>query len=202
MKTPVLTTSLLLLTVAALAQTTVPSPDVQIKTAVMAAPADKQAGATVYGYSDKNEFAVLRKGTNELICLADDPAQKGLSVSCYHRDLEPFMKRGRELKEQGKKPDEILKTREEETKAKKLVMPVNPSSLFVYTAKDENYDPATGAVKDGYLRSVVYIPYATAESTGLPLKPAAPGMPWIMDPGTHRAHIMINPPVSTTAVKQ
>ena len=103
MKTPVLTTSFLLLTFAALAQTpTVPSADVQIKTAVMAAPADKQADATVYGYSDKNEFAVLRKGTNELICLADDPAQKGLSVSCYHRDLEPFMKRGRELKQQGK----------------------------------------------------------------------------------------------------
>lgn len=202
MKTAFLTAFLLPLAFAALAQTpTVPPADVQIKTAVMAAPADKQADATVYGYSDKNEFAVLRKGTNELICLADDPAQKGLSVSCYHRDLEPFMKRGRELKQQGKKPDEILKTREEETKAKKLMMPANPSSLFVYTAKDENYNPATGEVKDGYLRSVVYIPYATAESTGLPLKPAAPGMPWIMDPGTHRAHIMINPPVSTTAAR-
>ena len=204
MKTPFLSISSVLLAFGALAQTpTVPSPDLQIKTAVMAAPADKQAGATVYGYSDKNEFTVLRKGTNELICLADDPAQKGLSVSCYHRDLEPFMKRGRELKQQGKKPDEILKTREEETKAKKLAMPATSSSLFVYSAKDENYNPATGEVKDGYLRSVVYIPYATAESTGLPLKPAAPGMPWIMDPGTHRAHIMINPPVSTTtAAKQ
>jgi len=42
---------------------------------------------------------------------------------------------------------------------------------------------------------VVYIPWATAASTGLPIKPAAPGMPWIMDPGTHRAHIMITPPV-------
>ncbi len=203
MKTPVLTTSFLLLTFAALAQTpTVPLPDVQIKTAVMAAPADKQAGATVYGYSDKNEVTVLRKGTNELICLTDDPAQKGLSVSCYHRDLEPFMKRGRELKQQGKKPGEILEIREQEAKAKTLIMPATPSSLFVYTAKDENYNPTTGEVKDGYLRSVVYIPYATAESTGLPLKPAAPGMPWIMDPGTHRAHIMINPPVSTTAAKQ
>lgn len=202
MKKPVLTTSFLLLTFAVLAQTsTVPSADVQIKTAVMAAPADKQAGATVYGYSDKNEFAVLRKGTNELICLADDPAQKGLSVSCYHRDLEPFMKRGRDLKQQGKTAKEVLETREQEVKARKLMMPVNPSSLFVYTAKDENYNPATGEVKDGYLRSVVYIPYATAESTGLPLKPAAPGMPWIMDPGTHRAHIMINPPVPTTDVK-
>ena len=188
------------ITVAAQAQTaTVPAPDVQIKTAVLAAPADKRDGATVYGYSPKNELVVLRKGTNELVCLADDPAQKGLSVSCYHRDLDPFMERGRVLKKDGKKPAEILAAREQEVKDKKLTMPDHPSTLFSYTAKDENYNAMTGEVKDGYLRYVVYIPYATAESTGLPLKPDAPGMPWIMDPGTHRAHIMINPPVSTTA---
>ena len=188
------------LVIKTMAQTpALPSPDVQIKTAVLAAPADKRDGATVYGYSPKNEFVVLRKGTNELICLADDPSQKGLSVSCYHRDLDPFMERGRILKKDGKKADEILKTREQEVKDKKLTMPVHPSTLFSYSAKDENYNAATGEVKDGYLRYVVYIPYATAESTGLPLKPEAPGMPWIMDPGTHRAHIMINPPVSTTA---
>lgn len=202
MKTTFYALALSALTVNALAQTpAIPPADVQIKTAVLAAPADKQAGAMVYGYSEKNEFVVLRKGTNELVCLADDPAQKGLSVSCYHRDLEPFMKRGRDLKQQGKTAKEILDIREQEAKAKKLTMPAHPSSLFSYSAKDENYNAATGEIKDGYLRYVVYIPYATAESTGLPLKPEAPGMPWIMDPGTHRAHIMINPPVSTTAAK-
>lgn len=208
MKTPVLFAALTLTALSVSAQTAsvstsvtpvVPSPDMQIKTAVLAAPADKRADATVYGYSDKNEFMLLRKGTNELVCLADDPAQKGLSVSCYHKDLEPFMSRGRALKKEGKTAKEILETREAEAKSKKLMMPAHPSSLFVYTAKDENYDRATGDVKDGYLRYVVYIPYATAESTGLPLKPEAPGMPWIMDPGTHRAHIMINP--APTAVK-
>ena len=29
---------------------------------------------------------------------------------------------------------------------------------------------------------------------GLALSETGPAMPWIMDPGTHRAHIMINPP--------
>src|SRR5690606_40281405 len=61
------------------------------------------------------------------------------------------------------------------------------------TAPREGFNTETGEVTNGYLRYVVYIPYATAESTGLPLKPDVPGMPWIMDPGTHRAHIMINP---------
>lgn len=171
-----------------------PSPEMQIKVAVLAAPADKREGAAVYGYSAKGEFVLLRKGTNEMVCLADDPKQPGLAVSCYHRDLEPFMKRGRELKAGGKTGQEVFDVREKEVKAGKLKMPKHPSALFSYSAQAENYNAATGEIKDGYLRYVVYIPYATAESTGLPLKPEAPGMPWIMDPGTHRAHIMINPP--------
>ena len=146
----------------------------------------------VYGYNEKSELVVLRKGTNNLICLGDDPKLKGISVAAYHTDLEPFMARGRVLKSEGRSFQEIFDMREAEVKAGKLKMPTNPSSLYVYTADD--FDPATGEVKNGYLRYVIYIPYATAESTGLPLKPTFAGQPWIMDPGTHRAHIMISPP--------
>lgn len=167
---------------------------VQVKTAILAAPEALQEGATVYGYGANGEFIELRKGTNEMICLADDPSQKGLNVACYHRDLDEFMARGRALKKEGKSGPEIFEIREAEVKSGKLKMPEAPTSLFVYTAADEDFDVQTGEVTKGYLRYVVYIPYATAESTGLPLKPNAPGMPWIMDPGTHRAHIMINPP--------
>ena len=171
----------------------IPSPEVQIKLATLAAPAELRDKALVYGYNQKGELVVLRKGENEMICLGDDPNQAGLSVSCYQKDLEPFMARGRELKKEGKKSDEVFAIREQEVKAGKLIMPKSPSTLYVYSAKDDQYDKTTGEVKDGYLRYVIYIPYATAESTGLPLQPSAPGMPWIMDPGTHRAHIMINP---------
>jgi hypothetical protein len=196
MKTTFVIVTLCLIGYAALAQTNVPPSEAQIHSAVLAAPADKRQAATVYGYSDKGELTLLRKGTNEMICLADDPNQSGFSVSCYHRNLEPFMKRGRELKKAGKSPQEVSDIREKEAKAGKLAMPKSPSTLYVYFATAENYDPQTGDVKEGNFRYVVYIPYATAESTGLPTKPEAPGMPWIMDPGTHRAHIMINPPTT------
>jgi hypothetical protein len=129
-----------------------------------------------------------------MICVADDPKKKGFNASCYHKDLEPFMARGRQLQKQGKSAKEIFDMREAEVKSGRLKMPKQPSSLFVLSAPDDRYDPATGEVKEGNYRYVVYIPYATAESTGLPLRPEAPGMPWIMDPGTHRAHIMITPP--------
>lgn len=170
-----------------------PSADIQIKTAVLAAPEDKRAGAMVYGYNDKGELVVLRKGTNEVICIADDPKVAGLSVSCYHKDLEPFMARGRQLKKEGKSFKEVFDIREAEAKSGKLKMPKQAANLQVFSASAENYNAATGEVKNGSYRYVVYIPWATAASTGLPTKPEAPGMPWIMDPGTHRAHIMIDP---------
>lgn len=174
--------------------TMIPSKDAQIKAAVLAAPEALREKALVYGYNDKGDLVVLRQGSNEMVCLADDPAQSGLSVSCYHKDLEPFMKRGRDLKKAGKSFQEIFDAREAEVKSGKLLMPKQPTTLFAFSAPAEEFNAATGDVTGGNLRYVIYIPYATAESTGLPLKPEAPGMPWIMDPGTHRAHIMINPP--------
>jgi len=58
-----------------LASAQIPSSEVQIKTALLSATEDQRAGAQVYGYDAKGEFVILRKGTNELICLADDPKQ-------------------------------------------------------------------------------------------------------------------------------
>jgi hypothetical protein len=178
------------------AQTPIPPADVQIKLAVLAAPEEMREGALVYGYDSKGSFIILRKGINEMICLADDPKQKGFSVSCYHKDLEPFMQRGRELRAAGKEGKDVTAIRDADLKDGKLKMNKEPSILYVYTAKDEDCDLVAGSVKNGYLRYVIYIPYATSATTGLALKPGAPGAPWIMDPGTPRAHIMINPPAN------
>jgi len=171
-----------------------PSAAIQIKTAVLAAPEDKREGAMVYGYDAIGEWILLRKGTNELICMAENPKHNGLHVSCYHKDIEPFMARGRELKTAGKSFQEIFDIREAEAKSGKLPMPKQASNLQVFSAPAEAYNATTGEVTKGNFRYVVYIPWATAATTGLPTKPEAPGMPWIMDPGTHRAHIMIDPP--------
>ncbi|MEP7377686.1 MAG: hypothetical protein ABI675_30055 [Chitinophagaceae bacterium] len=166
---------------------------IQIKLALLAAPTGKRDSCTVYGYSADTQLVLLRKGTNEMICLADDPKSPDFSVACYVRELEPFMQRGRELRKQGVKDQQLFDEREKEVKAGTLQMPKQPAALYVYSAKDKDVDPATSEVKNGYLRYVIYIPYATAASTGLPEKPDADGMPWIMNAGTHGAHIMINP---------
>lgn len=163
--------------------------DEQIQQAVMAAAEKDRADCTVYGFTKDGEFVRLREGTNNLICIADDPTKKNFNVACYHKELDPFMARGRELKAQGKTSKEIFDIREEEVKAKKLALPAN-STLSVMNGK---VDETSGKPVDLYLRYVVYIPFATSESTGLPTAPVVEGGPWIMDPGTHKAHIMINP---------
>ncbi len=167
--------------------------EIQIKTATLPAPEEDKDGAMVYGYNDKGDLVVLREGTNNLVCIADNPKKDGISVSCYSKKLEPFMARGRELNKQGLTFEERMKIRGEEVANGSLKMPDVPSMMYVYFGKQENYDSKTGALKEGKFRYVIYTPFATTESTGLPDKPHAPGMPWLMDPGTHRAHIMIGP---------
>lgn len=171
------------------AQEKIPDASWQLKTAVLAAPEGQREGAKVYGYDSNGNMVVLREGTNQYVCLADNPENEGFQTAAYHKDLDDFMTRGRELRSQGKGFQEVFDTRENEVKSGKLKMP-DRTTLFIFSG-DVNSE--TKEIENQKVRYVVYIPYATAESTGLPDGPKAPGHPWIMDPGTHRAHIMITP---------
>ena len=185
-----MTTVLLLIAQTVVGQAA-PAPDVQIAAAVQAAPEDRRAAATVLGYDAAGALVTLRQGTNDIVCLADNPKDANFSVACYHKDLEPFMARGRELLAKGVTSKEREETRWKEIESGALKMPREPRTLHVLTGS--GVDPATHAVKDAYIRWVVYTPFATAETTGLPIRPV-PGGPWIMFPGTPTAHIMISPP--------
>lgn len=179
-----------LLLVSSLHAATVPPAAEQIAGAVQAAPKDRRDGAEVLGYSPEGKMITLRKGTNDLICLADNPNQENFEVDCYHKDLEPFMARGREMAAQGVKGMDRHKLRWKEVDDGKLSIPKQPRMLYVMTGK--GFDAATGQVTESYLRWVVYVPYATPETTGLTTKSGTE--PWIMYPGTAGAHIMISPP--------
>ena len=170
-----------------------PGPASQIAAAVLAAPPDRRDGVTVMGYDAAGALVTLRKGTNDLICLADNPAVEDFEVSCHHVSLEPFMARGRELTAAGVTGQERQAQRFREAESGKLKMPEQPAMLYILTG--DGYDAATGTVANEYRRSVMYVPYATAESTGLSTS-ASTVDPWIMLPGTVGAHIMITPPRS------
>lgn len=168
------------------------SPDQQIRLAVQAAPADMRDEATVQGYDESGALVTLRKGTNDLICMAPDPQAKGLEVSCHHAGLERFFARGRELIAQGITGNERLHTRWEEHDQGKLPIPYGSVN---YILTGSGFDVTTGEISDPYMRWTIYVPGATPQSTGFSTQPTAGG-PWLMMPGTAGAHVMITPPRS------
>jgi hypothetical protein len=103
--------------------------------------------------------------------------------------MEPFMARGRELRDAGTAAAQVDTVRFAEVKSGKLKMPNDPAALYQIFGKA--YDPKTQAVTEGRRLYVVYVPFATGASTGLPERPRG-NDPWIMLPGTPKAHIMFS----------
>jgi hypothetical protein len=177
--------------VGAVAQTpTIPPADDQVAAAVLPLPAEGRATATVLGYGADGKLTTLRKGTGSMTCLADDPKVAQFHVACYHDSMEPFMARGRELRASGVTGTQVDTVRFREAKAGTLKIPTHPASLYSLTGGA--FDPATKTAPGARWLYVVYIPYATGATTGLSEKPAG-NAPWIMFPGTPKAHIMFAP---------
>jgi hypothetical protein len=162
----------------------------QISAAILPLPPDLRAGAAVLGYSPSGKLVELRAGDGAMICLANDPKGTQFHVACYHKSLEPFMARGRELRAQGVKDPEVDSVRFREARSGKLVLPSGPASLYSLTGG--TFDPASGKAAEAKPLYVVYIPYATSATTGLSDHPISDG-PWLMLPGTPKAHIMFVP---------
>jgi hypothetical protein len=190
--TPVLMTILIGLPGTGTAQAV--GPEQQIAGALQAAPEDRREGATVMGYTADGDLEVLRNGTNELICLADQPGDDKFRVACYHKSLEAYMVRGRELRAAGIDGAENLDRRHQEADAGELEMPKDPAALYNLGGPADIFNPETGEVNGGNWVWSIYTPYATEVSTGLPTGPQAPGGPWIMRPGTASSHIMVVQP--------
>lgn len=193
MRTPLAGLVVVLATAVPLAARAQPAPESsQIVAAVAPLPAEFRESATVLGYrAGIDGLIALRQRSGPFICLADDPADDRFHTACYHRSLEPFMARGRALRAEGR-VEEVDSIRYAEVHAGTLPMPDAPAALYSLTGEASSFDATTGEVSGAQALYVVYIPFATSESTGLPTKPA-PNTPWIMFPGTPKAHIMFVP---------
>ena len=165
----------------------------QIASAVLPLPVEFRADARVMGYrSGEKELVTLRNGGGAFTCLASNPAQPRFHVACYHRSLEPFMARGRALRASGVEGDQVDSARFREIRRGTLAMAKQPAALYSLTGAAGSYDPATGLATGARALAVIYISGATSASTGLTATPTQ-GAPWIMFPGTPKAHIMLVP---------
>ncbi len=166
----------------------------QIDGALLAAPESLREGAAVLGSGGsprpEDILTVLREGTNDLVCLADDPEREDFHVACYHASLDPFMRLGRVLRADGFDRSAVMESRYAALEAGDISMP-DAAALYSLTAGSRP-GPGSESGAEGLRRlTAVYLPHATLEGTGLPGGPAG-GLPWLMLPGTPWAHIMIS----------
>ena len=176
------------------ASAAIPPEREQVAAAVLPLPRQFREGATVLGYGPDGRLTTLRRGAGSFICLAPDPGATAFHVACYHESLEPFMARGRALRASGVKGEQVDTVRFAEVRAGRLRLPTGAAALYSLTGPRGKFDvtaPATWATGARPL-FVVYIPNATPESTGMSAVPAE-NAPWIMFPGTPKAHIMFVP---------
>ncbi|MBX3174747.1 MAG: hypothetical protein KF709_10060 [Gemmatimonadaceae bacterium] len=171
------------------AQQALPSVAEQVAAAVLPLPAELRAGATVLGYRQPGQLVELRRGSNGMRCLALYAVREDFHVACYQDGLEPFMARGRALRVEGVEGPMVDSVRFREVAERKLKLPAY-GTLYSITTQRANFNAATNTVKEAGLLAVVYIPGATPESTGLSARPRRDG-PWLMFPGTPKAHIMM-----------
>jgi len=164
------------------------SPAYQIAAAVTPLPEEMRADAAVLGYTALGKpLVTLREGKNDMICLAPDPAASSFHSACYHKAMEPFMARGRALRASGVTGAQVDTVRFAEVRAGKLKMPTQPAML--YQIFGGTFDSVTTKVSGGASLFVTYSPFGTPETTGISARPSSTA-PWIMFPGTPKAHIM------------
>jgi hypothetical protein len=164
--------------------------DWEIAAAVLPLPDSARAGAKVLVYRG-TDLVEARAGSSEMICLGDDPAHKGLQVSCYHQSLEPFMARGRELRALGiTKREAVDSARLADVKSGRLVMP-SAAMLSSIFAESDSFDATLGPPEKHRALDVIYLPYATQESSGITEQPSV-GRPWLMFAGSPWAHVMLS----------
>lgn len=165
----------------------------QITLAVLPMPMSFRADATVLGYDARGKMVTLRAGKGTMTCLAPDPKNEQFHVACYANSMEPFMARGRALRASGVKDPKVDSVRYAEAKSGKIPMPKTGAALWTLTGPWTAVNPTAGTVTAAVNPLYeVYLPYATAATTGLPETPMMKG-PWLMDPGTPKAHIMFAP---------
>lgn len=168
----------------------VPSADYQMASALSPLPEDRRADARILGYDEDGGIVPIREGTNEMICVADRPGDDEFHAACYHEALGPFMSRGRELRAEGYDRAEVDSIRRAEVEEGRWSMPDHPTSLFSVSGPAEDWNERTQELEGAGTLYVVYTPYETGASTGLPTQPMGGG-PWLMEPGTPWAHIMM-----------
>ena len=153
----------------------------EIDKALLAAPGNMKAGATVIKWKSDATYDTLKQGTNKLVCY-DKSGQPGMPpfiVECTNLANLPRAAQNMKIEAMGDK----AKVQEMFMEAEKNGTRVKPEfgSVWIhFMGADEAH---------ARHHTTIAVPGATSQSLGLPDNPKEGGV-WIMDAGTSTAHLM------------
>jgi hypothetical protein len=161
------------------------STDADIQRALLAAPAAMRAAATVLELRPDGTTAVLRPGTNGLICW-DNGGRPGfidpVDVECTAEANRVRLEQNHVFQSAGGTEAEI------QARFDKAEADGNRVTSVFGTI----YYRVIGSSLDDYrTHTAVAVPYATGESIGLPTA-RGPALLWLMEAGTSSAHLMVS----------
>jgi hypothetical protein len=169
--------SALALSAAAFAQA-----DPAIDKAVMAAPANLRAGATVIKWKADFTYDTLRKGTNGLVCydISGYPTHRPFMVECTMMGNLPRAAQNLKI-EAIADPKARQAAFDEAEKDGTRVKPLYGSVWYHFSGNDAEHAGS---------HMTIAVPGATAKTTGLPETRGDGSTVWVMNAGTTTAHLM------------
>jgi hypothetical protein len=156
------------------------SADAEIARALAPAPARAQADATVISLDADGQVTVLRQGSNGIMCW-DASSAEGFSATCTSEANRARVQQNYAFNHSIGTPDEIRAKFDEAERN-------GTRALSEFGTMYYHLDGSDQASARSHISVVV--PFATAESLGLPDTRNA-DRAWIMAAGTSTAHLMI-----------
>jgi Ni/Co efflux regulator RcnB len=154
-----------------------------IERAVLAAPGNARANATVVKWAADGSRVVLRQGTNGVVCWDQSswPGQRPFNVRCTSEANLPRVEQNREFFYKAGNAEGAEQLIQAAEKNGTRVAPEFGSAYYSLAGNDR-------ASARSHVR--ISVPFATTETLKLPSKPAGASA-WIMNGGTSAAHIMV-----------
>jgi len=158
-----------------------PQTSPEIEKALLAAPRQLQAAATVIKWKPDFTYDTLRKGTNRLVCYdrSGQPGQQPFSIECT--SIANLERVAQNMKTEAKGDAATVRAAFEALeKAGAWTKPEFGSVFFNLSGPDQ---------AQARSHATIAVPGATAQTLGLPDN-GNQGGAWIMNAGTSAAHIM------------
>lgn len=156
----------------------------QVEAALGLLPPEARAGAEIL-VPDASGFIVHRAGTNGWSCRVWTPAER-LAANCHHRVLRGKIDMERRLSADGMSGAAVREHLADALRTGRLSIP--RGSVEISGSGELVGDAEVPHVMDVYY--LVYFPFESAKSLGVPTEDPGGGGPWLHHGGTADAHLM------------